>query len=269
MHALVTTPLAAVRARPDVRAEQVSQEALGAVLEVLEGTADWARCRGEDGYEGWLNRGGLRLCEAEQAEAWWDEAGGRPALVLDATLVDERGLVCARLPWGARVALSGSRAVLPDGRGGRLDAGDWVVWDKLGDRFPQDGPAVVATARRWLGTPYLWGGRTRWGADCSGYVQAVYRLHGFLLPRDSHQQAEIGELVEPGSELEGLQLGDLLYFRAHDSARVTHVALAAGGPHILHAAQPRGAVNEDSLHGDSELERSLRARLVRARRLFW
>lgn len=266
-HALVRVALAAVRAAPDVRAEQVSQETLGAVLEVLERTEGWARVRGEDGYEGWMSVGGLAPCDAAAARAWREGSGGRPAVVLDATVVDDEGRVVVRLPWGARVAIDGPTARLPGGRTGRLADGEWVLEEELAVRFPPSGTAVLATARAWMGVPYLWGGRTRWGADCSGFAAAVYRLHGVRLPRDSHQQAKSGEPVSAGAGFAEVRAGDLLFFRAERSERIVHAAFSMGGPAILHAAQRNGCVAEDSLAGESELERSLAARLVAVRRM--
>jgi cell wall-associated NlpC family hydrolase len=268
MHAIVRTALAPVRAAPENRAERVSEETLGAVLAVVERAGEWALCRGEDGYEGWVNLGGLLLCEEERAEAWWDDVGGRLAVALDATLVDAAGRTVVRLPWGARLAVEGAVARLPDGRSGRLAAGRWVEWGDAGRRFPQEGAAVAATAWEWLGVPYVWGGRTRWGADCSGFVQAVYRVHGMLLPRDSRQQAEVGRPVDPGRRFEALRPGDLVFFRARDSARVAHVALSLGGARMLHAAEANGYVKENSLTGRSALERSLAERVAGVRRIF-
>ncbi|UCC81784.1 MAG: C40 family peptidase [Gemmatimonadota bacterium] len=267
-HALIRAALAPVRAQPDVRAEQVSQELLGAVVRVIERSGDWARVTGEDGYEGWVQEGGLIFCPAEKAEAWWDDAGGRPAVALDAALADEDARIIARLPWGARVAVADDLVRLPDGREGRLLEGRLVDWSERAREFPAEAPAVVATGREWLSVPYLWGGRTRWGTDCSGFVQAVYRLHGFLLPRDSYQQAEIGGWVEAGPGLEACRPGDLLFFHGHDSDRVVHVALSLGGTEILHAAEPNGEVAPDDLAGDSDVQRSLADRVSGVRRLF-
>ncbi len=261
--------LTPVRSHRENSAEQVSEETLGSVLAVIEQAEEWAFCRGEDGYEGWINKGGLILRGSEEAEAWWDDAGGTPALSLDAVVADDAGRQLVRLPWGARIAVSQSVAHLPDGRSGRLAEGRWVAWEDLGAAYPQEGAAVMATAMEWVGAPYVWGGRTRWGTDCSGFVQAVYRLHGFLLPRDSYQQAEIGEPIDPGSKYEGIETGDLLYFRGRESAKVVHVAFSLGGSAILHAAEPNGCVKEDDLRGDSELEESLSKRVVSVRRLFW
>jgi len=267
-HALVRAALAPLRSEPDVRAEQASQELLGAVLRVLDRRGEWARVEGEDGYDGWVQEGGLIFCPAQVAEAWWDDAGGRPAVALDATLADEAGRVIARLPWGARVAVAGGTVRLPDGREGQLNEGRLVDWGERARDFPAEAPAVVATAWEWLGVPYLWGGRTRWGADCSGFVQAVYRLHGFVLPRDSHQQAEIGAQVDAGPGLGASRPGDLVFFRGRDSDRVVHVALSLGGTEILHAAEPNGEVKPDDLAGGSGLQRSLAGRVAGVRRLF-
>lgn len=269
MHAIVRTALAPVRSHPENRAEQVSEEPLGSVLAVIEEAEEWAFCRGEDGYEGWVNKGGLILRESEEAEAWWDDADGTPALSLDAVVADDTGRQLVRLPWGARIAVNQAVAQLPDGRSGRLAEGRWVAWEDLGAAYPQEGAAVVATASEWMGVPYVWGGRTRWGADCSGFVQAVYRLHGFLLPRDSYQQAEIGEPIDAGPKYEGIEPGDLLYFRGRESAKVVHVAFSMGGSAIFHAAEANGSVQRDDLRGQSELEESLSKRLASVRRLFW
>ncbi len=267
-HAVIRAVLVPVRSEPNVRAELASQELLGAVLRVLERSGDWARVTGEDGYEGWVQEGGLIYCAAEVAEAWWDDAGGRPAVALDATLADEAGHVIARLPWGARVAVTGGLVRLPDGREGRLLEGRLVDWSERARDFPAEAPAIVATAWEWLGVPYLWGGRTRWGTDCSGLVQAVHRLHGFVLPRDSYQQAEIGERIDAGPGFEACRPGDLLFFHGRDSNRIVHVALSLGGAAILHAAESNGEVMPDDLAGGSDLQRSLADRLSGVRRLF-
>lgn len=257
-----------VRARPDVRAEQVSQEVLGAVLEVKEPDGDWARVRGEDGYEGWVSVGALSLCDAQQANAWLGGTDGRVALVLSGVVVSEAGGAIAQLPWGARVSISGSRVRLPDGGWGRLKDAQWVPEAELAARYPASGSAIVETAREWMAVPYLWGGRTRWGVDCSGFVQAVFRFHGVQLPRDSHQQALVGDPVTHGDDYAGIARGDLLFFTARESERVVHVAISVGGPNILHAAQANGRVAEDSLAGESELERALSKRLFGVKRLF-
>ncbi len=267
MHAIVRVGLVPVRAKPSVRAEQVSQEVLGAVLEILERQDEWARVRGEDGYEGWVGVGGLIGCDAERAAAWRADPSGDLAVSLDAVVENGDGGVLTRLPWGARVRVDGALATLPDGTSGRLIEGRWLLADEVAKRFPREASATVKTAREWMGVPYVWGGRTLWGADCSGLVQAIYLLHGFALPRDSYQQARVGEPLEPGRDFATLEPGDLIFFRAEDSEHIVHVAISLGASGIVHAVEVNGCVAVNDLAGDSGLERALLRRVVGARRL--
>jgi len=125
---------------------------------------------------------------------------------------------------------------------------------------------VVCTARRWLGTPYVWGGVTPAGADCSGFVQSVYRLHGIALPRDSDLQARVGREVEAQGDFAALRPGDLLFF-SERPGRITHVAISLGGSRTIHSALSNGGVRINDLAGDLEAETRLRPLFVHARRV--
>jgi cell wall-associated NlpC family hydrolase len=175
--------------------------------------------------------------------------------------------VFARLPWGARVArLSQEQYELPDGRCGAVAAGELVAVDRLADRFPARGDSVTRTARRWLGAPYLWGGITPTGVDCSGLAQVVFWLHGIALPRDSDQQSRVGEQIDPADDFANMNAGDLVFF-SDTGERVSHVAISLGGSHIVHSALTNGGVDINDLKGDQELELRLRSTLVKARRV--
>lgn len=117
-----------------------------------------------------------------------------------------------------------------------------VLYDELPHR-PPTANDLIATAEAFLGVPYLWGGTTALGMDCSGYVQQVYRLNGIRLDRDADQQAMEGRPVE------GARAGDLLFF---GDARVTHVGLAIGDGTFLNAPE-KGAFVERSAQGDRKL----------------
>jgi cell wall-associated NlpC family hydrolase len=92
---------------------------------------------------------------------------------------------------------------------------------------------LTATGLRFLGIPYLWGGSTPKGFDCSGLVQRIYRLQGLILPRDSDMQAHFGQEKKVDS-LEDLAPGDLLFF-GRAAQRITHVAMALPDRLFLHA----------------------------------
>jgi hypothetical protein len=264
--ALVRAPLAPVYRRATMNSTLLTQYPMGHRLTLLMPRNRFWRIRGEDGHVGWVHRGYLERGGLEWALAWERGETGDPVFSLGAEVIDEDDAVIGRLPWGARVIQrTASAVVLPDGRTGRVGAGEVVRADRLWDRFPPRVDSVARTARRWLGSPYLWGGVTRAGVDCSGLVQSVYWLHGVALPRDSDMQALVGEAVEPGEGGTDCRVGDLLFFAERE--RVNHVALSVGGSRVIHASASNGAVAIDDVAGDGRVARLLRSSLVGARRL--
>ena len=266
-HALVRAATAPVYEDPALPAPQITQAVLGTRLELLIRSDVWCRVRLEDGYLGWVHQGYLQFGGEDWAYSWERSTRGEPAISLGAELVDEAGRVFARLPWGARcVRFSSEQYELPDGRRGAIGGGEVVPVDRITDWFPPRGDSVSRTARRWIGAPYLWGGVTTSGVDCSGLVQAVFWLHGVALPRDSDQQSHMGDEIDPGAGFGDLKPGDLIFF-SETGTRVTHVAISMGGPHIVHSALTNGGVDVNNLAGDLEYEARLRSVFTRARRV--
>jgi gamma-D-glutamyl-L-lysine dipeptidyl-peptidase len=262
-HALVRSAIAPVHTRPDISSTQVSQLVRGRPAELLSALGPWRRVRAEDGYIGWVHHGFL---EPATEERWTGAAAAAQYTSLGAELADRAGRTSARAPWGARLLGAPDGYLLPDGRTGVLTAGEIVATAELADRFPPTGDRIVESTHRWLGTPYLWGGVTQAGADCSGLVQAVFRLHGIALARDSDMQARAGSEVRAGSDFGELRPGDLLFF-AERQGRISHVAISLGGPGIIHSALSNGGVAVNDLLGDRPTEVELRRILTCVRRV--
>lgn len=263
--ALVRASLAPVYQRHTMNSTLMTQYPLGARLTLLDRHNRFWRVRGEDGHVGWVHAGYLLRGELAWALAWERAEGGDPVVSIGA-VVENAGGTIARLPWGARVIQqAGGRILLPDDTAGQLAEGELVPVDRLRDRFPPRGDSVIRTARRWQGAPYLWGGITPHGVDCSGFAQAVYWMHGIALPRDSDLQREVGDDVEVGDDWSALRSGDLVFFAEH--RRVNHVALSLGGSRIIHASASNGGVDIDDLAGNGDLEQRLRQVYVGSRRL--
>jgi len=266
--ARVRSPIAPMLAEPRVASGQVSQALYGHLLSVSEQRDDWCRVHTLDGYPGWSHRGYLDIVNVDRDERGVpagepDEFGAVDAdfgvrfrseedarlvgiddetlrISLGCTVRDDAGRV-RRLPLGAW--LTDRDATVLDG--------DVVPMGEREVRFPGDAEAIVRTALRYFeGTSYQWGGLTPWGADCSGLVQAVFGLHGILLPRDAHQQAERGE--DAGSDLSALRAADLLYFSDRDDRRITHVGIATGDGCMAHLALGRGGYALDRLDDASD-----------------
>jgi gamma-D-glutamyl-L-lysine dipeptidyl-peptidase len=265
-HALVRAAVAPVYAAPYLPAPQISQLVLGMRVALVSNEGDWVRVRAEDGYLGWVHRGYLLTGPEEWAHAWERGTTGEPLVSLGAELHDDDGGIIARLPWGARLARVAGGYELPDGRRGVIGGGEVVDVDRLADRFPPRGDSVARTARRWLGAPYLWGGVTLNGVDCSGFTQAVLWMHGIALPRDSDLQERTGTAVPVDGGTDDVRAGDLLYF-AEPGQRISHVAVSLGGAGIIHSALGNGGVDINDLNGELPLEQRLRRMLVSARRM--
>jgi cell wall-associated NlpC family hydrolase len=231
--ARVAAAIAPMHAEPRIASQMVSQQVAGHLVDIVDEEGEWARARGADDYEGWVHTGFLtRLNGADPAS---------PCVV---------SLGCE-----VKLAAAGVRA-LPLRAHLRPDEtvvdGEFVDAAEVRARFPLDAAAIAKSAREFFrGTSYLWGGVTPWGADCSGLTQTAFALHGFQLPRDAWQQAQVGEPVDGG--IAATRPGDLLFFSDRPDKHVTHVGIALGGRGMVHLALGRGgyAVEQLDTAGDA------------------
>ena len=236
-HAVVACGVADLRAEPEQEAELVDQAQYGERVTLLGARPGWAYVQGPDHYFGWIRDEHLMAAEVDALRIL---VAVPLAEIRDAP--DPFGRCVDTLPVGSPVAVRGAPRPgwLP------LRVPDGVAWIAQGDTATEsDLPArppsaddLLATARSFLGAPYLWGGTTSAGIDCSGLVQQVYRLNGVALDRDADQQSLEGRPVDLPAP------GDLLFFGAE---RVTHVAIATGGRSFIHAPMRGGAVEVSSL----------------------
>ncbi len=131
------------------------------------------------------------------------------------------------------------------------------------------GENILKTAYRFMGVPYLWGGTSAKGMDCSGFTKTVFFLNGLIIPRDASQQVETGNLIDTKDGWENLQAGDLLFFGTKSSGnrkeRITHVAIYIGDGDYIHAA---GRVRINSFNKSKSYYSSYRkSGFIRAKRI--
>ena len=213
----VQVAIAPIRREPSDRSEMVSQALMGEELSVLDQQEKWTMIRMfSDGYEGWIdNKQFLEFDDAEQ-------------------------FVELTAPISHCVNADGSSMWLP---AAALVPASWKI------DYPQDiahsrVADISLCANQFLNAPYLWGGRTILGIDCSGFTQLVFRLNGVSIPRDAYQQAEIGATI---SFIEETQIGDLAFFD-NAEGRIVHVGVVMRNSEdqveIIHAS---GKVRVDVL----------------------
>jgi hypothetical protein len=266
VHAVVCAAVAPMHAAPGISTTQISQAVLGNRLMVLRRERRWLQCRSGDGYIGWVHAGYVALMHEVEARAWESGSAGETWIAVGAELRGDDGEAIVRLPWGAKIVREhDGTARLPDGRRGRAQ-GELIPAAYRAQAFPKTGEAVCLSAARWMGVPYLWGGITMGGVDCSGLMQALFRMHGHELPRDADQQSRTGQAVDPGDDFEKLLPGDLLFY-TEEAGRVTHVTLSTGGPGIIHASLGNGGVARNVVTGRRNYEKELRRIFLSARRV--
>lgn len=252
--ATVRVSIAPLLESPEASAAQTSQLLRGHQSDVVDADGKWLRLRGADGYEGWCHRGYL---ETEPAFG---------ALPLASGWGTER-----RMSIGCTVrSVTSGSLDLP--LGALLDPDEEVTRGLAMNnraRLRYFEPESYALIRRSMelfrGAPYQWGGVTPWGADCSGFVQTMFALHGTQLPRDAWMQGERGR--EVSNEIIDFEPADLLFFSDRDDGRPTHVALSLGESRCLHCSLANGGFGINSLDGDDPVARELRDTFRFARRI--
>ncbi len=206
------------------RSEMVNQVLYGELLKVLESRKKWSRIRLQhDSYEGWIDNKQFQFITEEEYKEYAAKDTLVSADLIDCITTNTDELLS--IPMGSNL---NTLPLLQHTFEGKSLAG------KL------DKQNLVDTALLYLNSPYLWGGRTPFGIDCSGFTQMVYKLNGHKLLRDASQQATQGEAL---SFIEESEPGDLVFFDNTEGA-IVHVGIIMEDNYIIHA---HGRVRIDRL----------------------
>ncbi|MDZ7372673.1 MAG: C40 family peptidase [candidate division KSB1 bacterium] len=239
--AIVNVSVANLRREPLHSAELTNQALLGSVLRLYKKHRDWYFARLEDGYLGWTDDGGLWIVDSLSA-ADWLAAPRLIVLALETTVYSlpareaqpVSDAVAGNILRHLRTQSGWYEVAFPDGRRGWIHSDDAKPLEDFLKHASPNPEAIVRTAMRLLGRPYLWGGTSPKGLDCSGFACTVFRLNGVLLPRDANMQAMVGEEVPLDSSLSSAQPGDLLFF-GPNPGRITHVGIYLGAGQFIHS----------------------------------
>ncbi|RYY34253.1 MAG: hydrolase Nlp/P60 [Sphingobacteriaceae bacterium] len=221
-----------LRAEGDERSEQVSQILFGETFEILEWQEHWVNINTSyDNYTGWIARLQFELIAAAE----YQELQNTPVLLTNSAT----SWVFRKLDMGLLYLPFGSLLPFVEDNECRVGAQTYIITEN-----DEPDESITETAMQFMNAPYLWGGRTHFGIDCSGLTQAVYRQHDIKIDRDASQQVKQGKLIE---SLDDAQPGDLAFFE-NKEGKITHVGIMLDDGQIIHAS---GKVKIDSIdeHG--------------------
>lgn len=229
MFGICNLAIVPVRSEPSDRSEIVTQLLFGEHIEILERQNQWARIKIQfDDYEGWVDSKQYQVI----SEANYNQLS-KEAIILNADLIDYISApdnLLLPIPLGASLSFLNNSEI------------NTSNFDFEGTKTSGVKPksALINTAFMYLNAPYLWGGKTPFGIDCSGFTQMVYKLNGYKIHRDASQQALEGE---PLSFIEESEPGDLAFFD-NEEGNIIHVGIIMDNNYIIHGS---GKVRIDRL----------------------
>ena len=229
MFGICNLAIVPVRSEPSDRSEIVTQLLFGEHIEILERQNQWSKIKIQfDDYEGWVDSKQYQII----SEANYNQLSNE-AIILNADLIDyitAPNNLLLPIPLGASLSFLNNSEI------------NTSNFDFEGTKTSGVKPktALIATAFMYLNAPYLWGGKTPFGIDCSGFTQMVYKLNGYKIHRDASQQALEGE---PLSFIEESEVGDLAFFD-NEEGNIIHVGIIMENNYIIHAS---GKVRIDRL----------------------
>lgn len=265
-----------IRSEPRHSGELSTQSTLGTILKVYKKDNGWYLVQTPDGYLGWLDSAGFVPADEASIKAWKDsdKVIYLPDFGFSYAAPSEEAPKVSDLIAGNILQLKSyqntyARVAYPDGREAYIPEAqvmEYKQWLATAEATPEN---ILATAEQFLGRPYLWGGTSGKGVDCSGFTKTVFYLNGLMLPRDASQQVYVGQPVETDTTLKNLQAGDLLFFgrkaEENKKEKITHVAIYMGDGKIIHSS---GQVRiESMLRGDSTFNEYRLESFVRAKRM--
>ncbi len=256
---LVTLSVANLRSQPKHSAELATQATMGTPVRILKREGTWSLIQTPDKYLSWVDNGGIEPVTEAELERWQNETKIIYKNIYGSSYSESNvnSQTVSDVVAGGIFEILGDdngfyKVAYPDQRIAFIKKDEADLFDSWISATDPSEENLVATSKRLMGLPYLWGGTSTKGVDCSGFTKTIYFLNGIVIPRDASQQIHTGEQIDEDQNFENLMPGDLLFFgsKATDtsSERVVHVGMWIGNNEFIHSA---GRVKINSVDKDA------------------
>ncbi len=285
VHGIVNLSVANFRTKPGNASEMATQALLGTEVDLLQKIDGEFRARTPEGYISYVPASSITAMD----KVTWENWKKIPKLIYTTEFgkslsqADPKSIRVSDLVYGDILGLLAEeehyyKVTYPDNRIAFIPKDDATTFDNWLNSRKLTPENIISSAKTMMGLPYLWGGTSVKGVDCSGFTKTSYFMNGYIIPRDASQQVLAGQKIDildkeghfdPDKALKNLKPADLLFFasgkNSNPNARVTHVALYIGNGEFIHAA---GTVRINSMLKDASNYDDFQTRTVVAARRY-
>lgn len=256
-YGVITEPYIMGRYIPTDHKQEGTEMLYGEPVRLIRATGEYLQVQSAIGYLGYVPKNSLRRVNLQEWNRY--HIGKQAVFTKNDTL--ESGMIFlmgTRLPY-----LGNDMLLLPDGSEMELSRNRYKIVDPAANLLRQD---ILTTAEQYLGLPYVWGGRSSEGVDCSGFVMQSYALNNIYLPRDSDEIANVGRVVGYPGWMDAMLPGDLMFF-AGSRRLITHTAIYMGEGKVIHSLG-KGVQVQSMNPEDPDYAPDLGRRFAFAKRIF-